>query len=133
MNADRRVASARSERNQQHSGPAGELAVGLGHKRGPAFLAASDEADFRRVEQRVEHFEITLAGDAEGHVDTMGAQRSDHQLSAAKKVRCHRPTSSLRCNDGHLSRCNAFTEGICWAGMSRLAVAYNPLPADGSR
>ena len=86
-----------------------ELAVGLGHERGAAFLAAGHETDLRGVEQRVEDFEVALAGHAEGHVDTMGAQRRDDELAAAEKIGRHRPTSSLvstwpfetmRCPDG---------------------------------
>ena len=83
MDADRGVAGAGAARHQQHSRLAGELAVGFGHKGGAAFLAAGHETDLGRVEQRVEHFEIALAGDAERHVDAMGAQRGDDELTAA--------------------------------------------------
>ena len=74
MDADRGVAGAGAARHQQHAGLAGQLAVGLGHKGGAAFLAAGHEADLGGVEQRVEHFEIALAGDAERHLDAMRAQ-----------------------------------------------------------
>jgi hypothetical protein len=50
VDADRCVAGARSSGHQQHSGLTGELAIGLSHKGGAAFLATGDEPDFRSVE-----------------------------------------------------------------------------------
>ena len=97
VDADRGVAGAGPARHQQHPRLAGELAVGLGHERGAAFLAAGHETDLGRIEQRVEHFEIALAGDAERHVDAMRAQRGDDELAAAEKIGRHRPTSSPGC------------------------------------
>ncbi len=94
VNADRRVAGARPARHQQHPGPAAELAVGLGHERRPALLAAGHEADLGRVVERVEHFEIALAGDAEGHLDAMRAQRRDDELAAAHRGKIGRHRSS---------------------------------------
>jgi hypothetical protein len=84
VDADRGVAGAGAPGHQQHAGSAGELAVSLGHERGAPFLAAGHQTDFRRIVERVEHFEKALAGDAEGHVDTMRAQRRDNQLTAAQ-------------------------------------------------
>ena len=106
MDADRGVAGAGAAGHQQHAGLAGELAVGLGHERGAALLAAGDQTDLGRVEQRVEHFEIALAGDAEGHLDAVRAQRRDDELAAAQrsKVCRHRPTSSSPLPIGHLRR-----------------------------
>ncbi len=85
-------------RHQEHAGLAGQLAIGLGHEGGAALLAAGDEADLGGVEERVEHFEIALAGDAERHPDAMRAQRRDDQLAAAHqgKVRRHRRTARNR-------------------------------------
>jgi hypothetical protein len=37
------------------------------------------------VEEGVEHFRIALAGDAEGHLHPMRAQRGADQLAAASK------------------------------------------------
>jgi hypothetical protein len=115
VNADRRVAGARPARHQQNPGPAGELAVGLGHEGGAAFLAAGDKPDLRRVVERVEHFEIALAGDAEGHLRAMRAQRRDHQLAAGEggKIDRHRAFGpALRRR--HLRRSRAAEEGV-WA------------------
>ena len=67
MHADRAVGGPRSAGHEQHARPAGELAVGFGHESRPALLPAGHEADFGRVIERVEHFEIALAGDAERH------------------------------------------------------------------
>ena len=74
MDADRGVAGAGAAGHEQYAGLACQLAVGLGHEGGAAFLTAGDEANFGRVEQRIEHFEITLAGDAEGHLDPVRAE-----------------------------------------------------------
>ena len=80
-------------------GLAGQLAIGLGHKRRAALLAAGHEADFRRVVERVEDFEIAFAGDAEGHVDAMGAQCRDDELAAAEGRRDSLPWADLeRCD-----------------------------------
>ena len=97
VDADRGVARTRPARDQQYAGLAGQFAVGLGHKGGAALLAAGHEPDFRRVEERVEDFEITLPGDAEGHVDAMGAQRRGDELAAAeeREIRCHGPPRAL--------------------------------------
>ena len=65
VDADRGVAGAGTPGHEQYAGLAGQLAISLGHKGRTAFLAAGDEANFGRVEQRVEHFEIAFAGDAE--------------------------------------------------------------------
>ena len=85
VDADRGVAGAGAARHQQHAGLAGELAVGFGHETGAAFLAAGHEADLGRVVQRVEHFEIALAGDAERHLDAMRLEAADDQLAAAQR------------------------------------------------
>ena len=57
----------------QMPGPAGELAVGVGHVRGADLVAAGDEAD-RRVVERVEHRQVALAGHAERDVDPVDAR-----------------------------------------------------------
>ncbi len=98
MDADRGVAGAGAAGHEQYPRLAGELAVGLGHEGRTPFLAAGDELDFGRVEERVEHFEIALACHTEGHVDPVRAQRCDDELAAAQrgKVRRHRPTSAAK-------------------------------------
>jgi len=85
VDTDRGVAGAGTAGHQQHAGLSGQLAVGLGHERGAALLAAGDEADLRRIVERVEHFEIALAGDAERHLDAMRPERRDDELTAAEK------------------------------------------------
>ena len=84
VDADRGVARAGAARHEQHAGLAGQFAVGLGHKGGAAFLPAGHEADLGGVEERIEHFEIALAGDAERHLDAVRAQRRDDELAAAQ-------------------------------------------------
>ena len=84
MDADRGVARAGAARHEQHAGLAGQFAVGLGHEGRAALLPAGHEADFGGVVERVEHFEIALAGDAERHLDTVRAQRRDDELAAAQ-------------------------------------------------
>src|SRR5204863_9553571 len=95
VDAARGVADAGPTGHQQHPRLARELAVGLGHERGAAFLAAGHEMDLRSVEQRVEDLEIALSRNAEGHIDAMRAQRGGDELAAAEKIRRHSPTSSL--------------------------------------
>ena len=112
VDADRGVARARPARHQQHPRLAGELAVGLGHERGTAFLAARHEADFGRVVEPVEHFEIAFPGDAKRHVDPMGAQCGNHELAAAegREIRRHEPTLGADDQGAILSRSAARTE-----------------------
>jgi len=76
-----------------------------------AFLAAGHQPDIGCVEQRIQHIKVALAGDTEGHVDSMSAQRRDDQLAAAEKSlvrRHHLPRPSW--HGGHLSRCRQATE-----------------------
>jgi hypothetical protein len=91
VDSNRRVAGAGATGDEQHPGLAGELTIGLGHEGGTAFLPAGNEADLRRVEERIEHFEIAFAGDTEGHVDPVSAERGNDKLAAAEKslVRRH--------------------------------------------
>ena len=68
-----------------------------------------------RVEQRIEHFEIALSGDAERHLDAMGAECGNDQLAAAEKslVRRHH-CASINCYGSHLRRCRRRTKGCSW-------------------
>ncbi len=117
VDADRGVAGAGAAGHQQHPGLAGELAVGLGHERRAAFLAAGDEADLGRVVERVEHFEIAFAGDAEGDLDAVRAQCRHDQLTAAQRsrIRCHRGPRSRNSLVRHLRRC----AGVGGRGFAR--------------
>jgi hypothetical protein len=83
----------------KYPGLAGQLAVGLRHESGATFLAAGDETNLGRVEQRIEHFEIALAGDAEGELVAVGAKCGNDELAAAEErlVCCHRCTSGPTC------------------------------------
>jgi hypothetical protein len=111
VDADRGVARAGAARHQQHAGLPGQLAVGLRHKRGAAFLAAGHKVDFGRVVERVEDFEIAFAGDAERHLDAMHLEAGDDELTAAqlgKICRHHRRPCLLR--HGHLRRCGGAKE-----------------------
>ena len=113
MDADRGVARAGAARHQQHPGFAGELAVSLGHKRSTALLAAGDEMDLRGVVKRIEHFEIALTGDAEGHLDPMRPQRSDDQLAAAACGEGSPPSPAPRRSwTAYLRRCTGPAEGV---------------------
>ena len=62
--------------------------------------------DLGGVVKRIEHFEIALAGDAEGHLDPMRPQRGDDQLAAAERCKIcrHDPTSTVRIAISHLRR-----------------------------
>ena len=62
------------------AGLAGELAVGLGHVRGAAFLAADHGLDVGSV-QPVEHGEVAFAGDREYTVDAVQGQGIDDRLA----------------------------------------------------
>src|SRR5439155_25493648 len=99
MDADRSVAGPGAAGHQQHPRLARELAVSFGHKGCAALLAAGHETDLWRIEQRIEHFEIALAGDAEGHVHAVGTKGRNDELAAAEErlVRCHRCTSGPTC------------------------------------
>jgi hypothetical protein len=85
VHTDRGVAGTGPAGHQEHTGLAGQLAVGLGHERGATFLAAGDEADLGRVEKRIEDFEVAFAGDAERHIDAVRLERCDNKLSAAQE------------------------------------------------
>ena len=124
MDADRGVARAGAARHEQHAGLAGQFAVGLGHEGRAALLPAGHEADFGGVVERVEHFEIALAGDAERHLDTVRAQRRDDELAAAQfgqvgrhslLPRCRRASycgPSRRCDGRGLSALRSGQAGI---------------------
>jgi len=91
VDSDRRVAGAGAAGDEHHPGPAGELTIGLGHEGGAALLPAGHKPDLGRIEERIEHFEIAFAGDTEGHVDAVSAERGNDELAAAEKslVRRH--------------------------------------------
>ena len=77
--------------------PARQLAVGLRHHRGAAFVPAHHRAHAVGIVQPVEHRQVALARDAEHHVDPVGNKRVHHQVAAETQLR------SARCS-GHGSR-----------------------------
>ena len=116
VDADRGVAGAGAARHQQHAGLAGQLAVGLGHERGAALLAAGDEVDLGRVEERVEHLEIALAGDAERHLDAMRLEAARRPAGRRSKPEDSPPSPArrvCRCSRRHLRRCAGATKEAC--------------------
>ena len=81
VDADRRIGRAGAARDEADPGLAGELLVALRHVRGAAVLARDDEPDrVARVVERVEHREITLAGNAERGVDAVDLEAVDENL-----------------------------------------------------
>ena len=59
------------------AGPAGHLAVGVGHVGDAAFLPADDEVDLGRVVERVEHGEEAFARDREDAVAALDPELVD--------------------------------------------------------
>ena len=90
------VGGAGAARHHRDAGAPGELAVGLGHHRGAAFLAAGDVADLAVV-QRVEQREVALAGHAERELGAVDPQLVDQDLAAGAKIALlgHRVSSSI--------------------------------------
>ena len=87
VDAGRRIGGARTARDEANAGPAGKLALAIGHHRRSAFLAADDGAD-RRIVQRIEHRQIGFSGHAEDTLDAVCFERVDDQLSAGFHSSC---------------------------------------------
>jgi len=87
VDRDRGVGGARPAGDEADARPARQLAIGLGHVAGAAFLAAGDQPDgVARVVERVEHRQEAFARHAEGEVDAMALQGIDQDLAAAAAV-----------------------------------------------
>ena len=87
VHADRAVGRAGAARDEQHAGLAGELAVGLRHVGGAAFLAADDELQLvAHVVQAVEHRQVALAGHAERHLHALRHQRVGEDPAAVARL-----------------------------------------------
>src|SRR6266850_201588 len=87
MHADRAVSGPRPSRHEQHARLAGQLAVGLGHVRSAAFLAADDEGDLvAHVVQAVEHRQVALARHAESELYTLCRQRVGEDPAAVARL-----------------------------------------------
>src|SRR5712691_4408544 len=83
MDADRGVRGARSSRDEHNAGTTGQLAAGLGHVRGAAFLTADDQPELlAHCIERVEHRQIALAGNAERELDALSDEVVDEYLTA---------------------------------------------------
>jgi hypothetical protein len=82
VHADARVGGAGAARDHADAGPAGHLAVGLGHVGGTAFVLGHHQVDVVGcVVQGVEHLQIAFAGHAEHPVHAMEA-KAVHQHPA---------------------------------------------------
>ncbi len=60
--------------------------VAVSHERGALLVAREDEADLRRVAQRVYHGEVLRAGNAEDVVDTFPHQSIDERPRAGRRI-----------------------------------------------
>ena len=85
----RGVGGAGAARDHADPGPAGELAVGVGHVRGSDLVAAGDEPQ-RGVVERVEHGQVALAGNAEGQLGPVDDELIDEEPAARPHVRARR-------------------------------------------
>ena len=75
MHADAGVGRARPARDEADARAAGQLAVGLGHEGGAAFVATGDEADaVAMLVEAVQRRQEALAGHPEHRVDALGDQ-----------------------------------------------------------
>ena len=82
MHAGGGVGCPRTARHHADAGLARGLAIGIGHHRRAAFLAADHELHVVGVVvHRIQHGEETLTRHTEGHVDAMQAQLLDQNLS----------------------------------------------------
>ncbi len=99
VDADARVRRARPAGDEADAGPAGELAVRLGHVRRRRLVAARDQPDVRVV-KRVEDREVALPRHAERVLDAVQLQLVDEDLSAGAghrwPVRCRFRSSGAR-------------------------------------
>ena len=76
------VGRAGAAGDEGDAGLAGHLAVGIGHVADPAFLAADDGLDLRRVVKRVEHGEEAFARHGEDAVAALDLELVDKDLAA---------------------------------------------------
>jgi hypothetical protein len=78
------VGGAGTARHEAHAGPAGELALGLGHHGRAAFLAAYRDVD-GRVVQGVEHGQEAFARHAEELLHAVEDELVDQDLAAGAR------------------------------------------------
>ena len=91
MDAGAGIGGARAAGDQAEAGLAGELAIGLGHHRGAALLAADDEANRIGVVQRVEKRQIALARHAKRSIGAVQLELVDQDLRGG--TGCQGPAS----------------------------------------
>lgn len=82
MDADRRVGGAGAARDEGDAGAVRERAIGAGHERDAAFLAARDDVDRGRIDERVEHGEEAFAGHGEDPVAALRHELIDEDAAA---------------------------------------------------
>jgi hypothetical protein len=82
VHPDGGVGGARPARNHAYARPAGQLAVGLGHKGRAALLPAGDKLDLALARmQAVEHCEVAFAGHAERVGNALGQKAIDEEVA----------------------------------------------------
>ena len=103
VDADCRVGGAGRPGDEAEAGPAGELAVGVGHVRRGRLVPGDDEPDWR-VADRVEDAQIALARHAEGGVDPVDEQLIDEDARGGAFHRMgHSPKTLARWSLGRSS------------------------------
>ncbi len=80
------VGHARAFSGGNDGGLAGRARKAVRHERGALLVARQDEADLRRVAQRVEDREVLRAGNAEDVVDAFAQQSVDQRARAGCRV-----------------------------------------------
>ena len=87
VHADRGVRRAGSTRDEAQARRSRELAVRLGHVRRAALVTTGDQIDpVPRAVQRIEHWQIALAWNAEREIGPMNQQLVDEDLPAAARA-----------------------------------------------
>jgi len=83
VNADCRIGSTRSARNEDDARSTGKLSIRLPHVSRAPFLPADDEPKaIARLVKRIEHRQIALARHAEGEVDALSYKIVDENTAA---------------------------------------------------
>src|SRR3546814_9477815 len=82
MDADAGAGRARPARHEADAGPAGQLAIRIGHPRCATFLAGEVIGELRRVEEGVEHGEVALTGPAADAAEAFGDESIDQDAAA---------------------------------------------------
>ena len=85
MNAVGAVHGARAAGDEADAGTAGQFAIGLGHDRRTAFLAADQHVD-RRIMQCIKDGKKTLAGHASQPLHTLDLKLIDKNAAAAAGI-----------------------------------------------